>query len=138
MADTLELQIVTPERAAFSGAVSEVTLPGNVGELGVLPAHRQLLTLLNAGQIVARTTSGERAFAIGSGFAEVMPDRVTVLTSHCDGADDIDVAHARERVAALEKKLDESDFVSDAELAEHVEELARERARLEIVNRATR
>ena len=138
MADMINLEIVTPARAAFAGAVSEVVLPGHLGELGVLPGHLPLVTLLRGGALVAKTAQGERSFAIGNGFAEVLPDRVTVLVRHCEGADECDAEHAREALAAIEKKLDEGDFLDDADMEAHADEAARHRARLAIVSKATR
>lgn len=138
MADSLQLEIVTPARAAYVGTASEVVLPGHLGELGVLPGHLPLVTLLRGGELVAKSGSESRSFAIGNGFAEVLPDRVTVLVRDCEGADELDGEHAREALAAIEKKLEEGDFVDDAELEAHVDEAARHRARLEILQRATR
>ncbi len=138
MADMLQLEIVTPARAAFVGTASEVVLPGSLGEMGVLPGHLPLVTLLRGGELVAKTGSESRSFAIGSGFAEVLPDRVTVLVRECEGADEMDGDHAREALAAIEKKLEEGDFVDEAEMEAHADEAARHRARLAILNRATR
>lgn len=139
MADILQLDIVTPEKAVFSGTVSEVSLPGALGEIGVLPGHRPLLTLLAGGTLSAGGGSGgARVFAVGSGIAEISDDSVTVLVTRCDGADDIDIATARDHLAELEKEAETSDFVSEEELAEHAAELARARARVHIVQHATR
>ena len=138
MADSLQLDIVTPEKAVYSGVVSEVGLPGTLGEIGVLPGHRPLLTLLAGGTLSASGSGTSRVFAVGSGIAEISDDRVTVLVTRCDGADDIDVASAREHLAALEKEAETADFVTEDELAEHAAELARARARVSIVERATR
>ena len=138
MSGTMHLQIVTPERAVFSASVSEVTLPGESGEFGVLSGHRPLLTLLRPGTLVAHTDLGPRPFAVGSGFAEVSGSTINVVVGACEGADTIDVSAARATLAASEKRISARDFVDDREMHEHVEEAARARARIELVERATR
>ena len=138
MAAELTVEIVTFERAAFAGSASEVVLPGYLGELGVLPGHLPLVTLLRSGELTAKTADGARSFAIGSGFAEVLPDKVTILVRHCCGADDVDIEHAKAELEALTKALDKGEFDSEREMEEHLEEAARHRARLSIVDRATR
>ena len=84
--DQLLLEIVTPIAKIFLSKVASVTLPGSSGELGILPGHLPLFTLLKPGQLVAMTDMGDRAFAVGSGFAEVLPDAVRVMVSTCDGS----------------------------------------------------
>ncbi len=136
MADKIHLQIVTPQRAAFSDVVSEVTLPGELGELGVMPGHRPLMTLIGGGEVLAETPQGQRHFAIDGGFAEILPDKVTILVRSCEGADEVDVEHARALLTELEKREISHESLSDAELREHAAELAKTRARLSIVERA--
>lgn len=135
---TLQLEIVTPERAAYTADVRSVTLPGEIGEMGILPGHRAMLALLKPGTLVADTEMGARPFAIGSGFAEVSGSKVAVVVGSCDGADAIDVAAARAALANHEKRIADRDYVDDRELAEHVEEAARARARIALVDYATR
>lgn len=134
----LKLEIVTPERAIYSGNADEVTLPGAVGELGVLPGHLPLVTLLKPGEVSASGGGTSRHFAVGSGFAQVLPDRVTVLVSACQGAADIDIENARASLKDLESRMTKDDFKSDAELAQAAEELARVRARITVAERARR
>jgi F-type H+-transporting ATPase subunit epsilon len=138
MSGTMHLQIVTPERAVFSAAVNDVTLPGEVGEIGVLSGHRPLLTLIRPGTLIAHTDMGPRPFAVGSGFAEVSGSTVNVVVGACEGVDTIDVNAARASLVASEKRITARDFVDDREMQEHVEEAARARARIELVERATR
>jgi F-type H+-transporting ATPase subunit epsilon len=139
MSTHIELHIVTPEKAAYSGRVSEVVLPGRAGELGVLPGHRSLVTLVKPGAIKAVGTDNiSRFFAVGSGFAEVHEDRVTVLVGACDGSDEIDVEIARQRIAEYEAELGVRDFETPEELAAHTEELERNRARMQIIEAATK
>ncbi len=134
----LHLQIVTPERAVFSADVREVTVPGDMGEFGILPLHRPVLSLVRPGTLVAHTIdSGVRLFAVGSGFAEISHDRVAIVVGSCEGADAIDVNVARSQLADLEKRLAAREFVDEQKLAEHVEEAARARARIALIEKAT-
>jgi F-type H+-transporting ATPase subunit epsilon len=134
----LHLEIVTPTRTAFANVVTEVTLPGSIGELGILPGHLPLITTLQPGEIAAHTSSGVRSFAVGSGYAQVLPDRVRVLVDDCSGVDEIDIVHAKAELADLEARLDKDEFLSSDELDEATEHAARARARIALVERATR
>lgn len=137
MAGQLDFEIVTPERAAFREPVQDVVLPGELGQMDVLPGHRALVTLIPGGLVVARTTSGVREFAVGAGFAEVADDKVSLLVQWCDGADEVDAEHARDALKTLESAREDDIFMSDDEIREHAAELARNRARLDILERAT-
>lgn len=83
MATTLTLDIVTPERAVFTGEVTEVVLPAWEGELGVLPGHDRLLALIKPGKAKLVTADGVSMFDFDRGFAEIGPDQVTVFTDSC-------------------------------------------------------
>ncbi|MFT6398986.1 MAG: F-type H+-transporting ATPase subunit epsilon [Bradymonadia bacterium] len=137
MAD-LQLEIVTPTTTVYAGAITEVTLPGALGEMGVLPGHLPLITSLKAGELVAFTPSGVRYFAVEPGFAQVLPGRVRVLVDECFGAGDIDEAEAKAALADYEKRVDKDEFRSDAELTEATAVAASHRARLSIKERATK
>ena len=80
MAATLKLEIVTPEKTAYSEDVEMVTLPGSEGELGVYPNHVPLLTTLNPGELRVLKGGRESFLAIGEGFVEITASRVSVLT----------------------------------------------------------
>ena len=91
----LTLEIVTPERPLVQETVNEVTLPGVQGELGILPGHTPLLTVLKVG-ILSYRKGDERSYvAIAHGFAEALADRVTVLAQMAERAEEIDVTKAR-------------------------------------------
>ena len=83
MATTLTLDIVTPERAVFTGEVTEVVLPAWEGELGVLPGHDRLLALIKPGKAKLVTADGVSMFDFDRGFAEIGPDQVTVFSDSC-------------------------------------------------------
>lgn len=138
MADHLHLEIVTPTKTAFAEQVSEVTLPGTLGEMGILPGHLPLIATLKPGEIVARSSAGPRYLAVGSGFAQVLPDRVRVLVDACSGVDEIDVEKAKRELADLESRIEKQEYKTGEELDAATEDAARARARLALVERATR
>ena len=110
------LEIVTPERLAYSDEVDAVVLPGSEGELGVLPHHAPLLTTLGFGELRFRKGSQEESFAIVGGFLQVRPDRVVVMAETADMASEIDLEKAQEARREAEKAL-ETGFVEAADLA---------------------
>ncbi len=105
MAESLQVDIVTPVQSAFSGAASEVLLPAWEGQMGIYPDHDAVLALLRAGRCHVVTSSGTREYVVGRGFAEVGPDRVTILTEHCEARDAVDENAAREELERLEQEL---------------------------------
>ena len=105
MGGTLHLEVVTQTRKVLEEDVLEVQLPGVLGMLGVLPGHTPLLTTLGIGELMYRKDHREAYLAIQWGFAEVLPDRVTVLATLAEAPEEIDVESAerdqREAEAAL-------------------------------------
>jgi F-type H+-transporting ATPase subunit epsilon len=98
MANTLRLEIVTPETKAYSEEVEFVVLPGSEGELGVFPNHVPLLTTLQPGELRVRKDGRETALAVGEGFVEIKGDGVSVLTDMALGVEQIDEAAAEKAV----------------------------------------
>ncbi len=80
MANTFRLEIVTPEARTYSDDVEMVVLPGEDGEMGILPLHAPLLSMLKPGELRVKKDGQETSMAIGEGFVEVGPDRVSVIT----------------------------------------------------------
>lgn len=110
MPDTLQLEIVTPERRVVLEEVTELNAPGLLGEFGVLGGHEPFVTVLRSGVLYYRRAEGGelRVLAISGGFAEIVEDRVTLLVETCESADEIDrgrVEAARDRAAARLKEL---------------------------------
>src|ERR1700747_1863416 len=93
-APTIQVDIVSAEGELFSGAASEVFAPASQGDLGILPRHAPLLTLLRPGEVRVRTPDGEEHHFFGGGGVEVQPSRVTVLADTALRARDIDEAAA--------------------------------------------
>lgn len=125
----LDVAIVTPRRAVWSGKASEVRLPAWEGEMGVLPGHDQRLVLLRGGvcRIVAEG-GGEQKFCVGRGFAEVGGATVTLLTEVAETPDQVDKAGAATDLAAAEKAMVETDPDSPTrQAAEEKAELSRAR-----------
>jgi F-type H+-transporting ATPase subunit epsilon len=105
VADRLLLELVTPERRVLSEEVVEVRIPGVLGELGVLPGHTPLLTALGTGQLAYTQAGVEHRLAVQGGFAEVLPDRVTVLAQVAELPAEIDLEAARKQLAEAEAAL---------------------------------
>ncbi len=112
----LQLDIVTPEKLAYSDQVDAVVLPGSEGELGVLPHHAPLVSTLGAGELRLRKGGQEESFAIVGGFLQVLPDKVVVMAETADIASEIDLEKAQEARRQAEQAL-ESGFVEGADLA---------------------
>ena len=105
MAERLHLEIVTPSRRVVEAEVDEVRLPGALGEMGVLPGHIPLLTSLAAGPLTYFEGSTTTKYAVQGGFAEILPDRVTILATVAEAPADIDVAAARTKLETANEKL---------------------------------
>ena len=115
MANTIKLEIVTPEAKIFSDDVDMVTLTGTEGEMGILPQHMPLMTQLVAGEIVAQKGRETIFIAVGDGFVQITGDRVAILTDMAIRADDIDEARAEEARQRAEARLAEK--ITDEEAA---------------------
>jgi F-type H+-transporting ATPase subunit epsilon len=116
MANTLKLEIVTPEAKVYSEDVDMVTLPGVEGEMGIFPMHVPLMTQLAAGEVSVRKGGQDFFLAVGDGFVEVTGERVSILTDMAIKAENIDEAKAEEArkraEARLAEKLDEEEVAN--------------------------
>jgi len=101
----LHLEIVTPERLAYSDDVDMVLVPGVDGELGILPHHTPLVSLLGVGELVIRKDGDEESFAIVGGFLQVRPDKVVVMAETASLASEIDLEKAQEARREAERTL---------------------------------
>lgn len=101
----LTLEVVTPERLLVSEQVDEVQLPGAEGYFGVLPGHTPLLATLQVGELWYRVGQEKRYLAVAFGFAEVLPDRVTVLAQLAERPEDIDVPRAEAARKRAEERI---------------------------------
>jgi F-type H+-transporting ATPase subunit epsilon len=117
MADSFQLEIVTPEKKVVDEKAEEVQIPGKNGYLGVLPGHAPLITELAVGEIKYRTGSAEEHLAVAWGFAEVLPDKVTILAETAERPNEIDVERARKAKERAEKRLTSGDTNVDVDRA---------------------
>src|SRR5215208_4775305 len=101
----LTLEIVTPDRSLVTQEVDEVQLPGSEGYFGVLPGHTPLLATLQVGELWSRKGSEKYYLSIAFGFAEVLPDRVTILAELAERPDEIDVARAEAARRRAEERI---------------------------------
>src|SRR3954447_10969346 len=102
----LLLEIVTPERLAYSEDVDSVQVPGIDGELGILPHHAPLVSLLGVGELRIRKGGQEELFAVAGGFLQVRPDKVVVMAETADLASEIDLEKAQEARREAERALE--------------------------------
>jgi F-type H+-transporting ATPase subunit epsilon len=102
---SIKLDIVTAERVVYSEEVDEVIAPGAEGQLGILPHHAPLMTILTAGELVVRKGGAEDSLAISGGFLEVRPDRVIVLADQAERAEEIDESRAEAAKQRAEERL---------------------------------
>jgi F-type H+-transporting ATPase subunit epsilon len=105
MADSLELEIATPERQLVREQVTEVQIPGKEGYMGILPGHAPLLSLLGIGSLSYVVGGQKRYLSVHGGFLEVLDDHVRVLADLAERAEEIDIERARK---ALQRSQEES------------------------------
>ena len=110
MATTLKLEVVTPTGQVYSKDVDMVTLPGSEGEMGILPQHAPLITKMGEGEIVAKRGGQEDRILVTRGMAEIMPDRVSVLTIFATDEAAIDEQKAEEARKRAEDRLKKTDL----------------------------
>src|SRR5271168_5036449 len=134
MPDTFQLEIVTPEKKVVDTAATEAQIPGKNGYLGVLPGHAPLITELAVGEITFRTgasASGEgQRLAVAWGFADVLPNKVTILAETAERPSEINVERARKAKERAEQMLASGDITVDVERA--LDALRRAETRLEV------
>jgi F-type H+-transporting ATPase subunit epsilon len=130
----LQLQIVSADRMLVSETVDEVEIPGADGYFGVLPGHTPLLALMQVGQLWYRQGQDIHYLMVAFGFAEVQPDRVTILAQMAERADEIDVARAEAAKRRAEERLARPQVDMDAERARIA--LLKSLIRLQVATRA--
>jgi F-type H+-transporting ATPase subunit epsilon len=136
MADGLQLEVVTPDRAVVSDTVAEVQVPASTGYLGVLPGHTPLLAAMGTGALSYKIGGETRYVAVMGGFAEVLPDRVTVLAEAAERAEDVDVAAAQTDLAAAQALLASGATGKEIDWDAALQALAAANTRLEVAAHA--
>jgi len=133
---TFRLEVVTAERLVFSDDVNIVVAWGTEGQLGILPHHAPLMTMLLPGDLLIRKDNEEQYLAISGGFLEVRPDKVIVLADACERAEEIDVTRAEAAKRRAEEILKARAPELDAAIAEAA--LRRSLARLKVAEKRRR
>lgn len=133
---TFRLEIVTAERMVYSGEVSAVVAWGVEGQLGILPHHAPLMTMLQPGDLLIRKDKEEEYFAISGGFLEVRPDKVIILADACERADEINIARAEEAKRRAQETMKAAPLSVEAAAAEAA--LRRSLARLKVAEKRRR
>ena len=132
--DKIRLDIVTAERSVYSDDVDEVIAPGIEGQLGILPHHTPLMTMLQPGELIAKKGGEEFSLVVSGGFMEVRPDRVIVLADSAERADEIDITRAEEAKRRAQQRLSER-YVPEVDSARAEAALRRSLIRLRIATR---
>jgi F-type H+-transporting ATPase subunit epsilon len=130
----IRLDIVTAERLVYSENVDEVVAPGVEGELGILPEHSPLMTMLAPGELMVKQDGSEVNLAVSGGFMEVRPDRIIILADTAERAEEIDLARAEEARRRAEQAKAEAPAGAESALAAEAA-LQRALARLKVARR---
>jgi F-type H+-transporting ATPase subunit epsilon len=133
MAETLKLEIVTPDAQTYSEDVEMVTLPGVEGEMGIYPRHVPVLTQIVPGEIIVRKDGRDYFLAVGEGFVEITGERVAILADMAIRAENIDEAKAEEARRRAEARL--AEHLDDEEAATVSAALAHSLAQIKVKHR---
>ncbi|HYM76470.1 MAG TPA: F0F1 ATP synthase subunit epsilon [Candidatus Dormibacteraeota bacterium] len=134
MADTFQLEIVTPEKKVVDTAAEEIQIPGKNGYLGILPGHAPLITELSVGEITFResSSSNDQRLAVAWGFAEILPNKVTILAETAERPSEIDIERARKAKERAEQRLASGDTTVDVDRA--LDALQRAQSRIDVAS----
>ena len=127
------LEIITAERQIYSDEVDMVIAPGADGQLGILPNHAPLMTMLKAGELTIRKGGEDSYVVVSGGFMEVLGNRVSVLADACERSDEIDEERAQQAMQRAQERL--ADRGSDMEMEQALASLQRAQVRLGLVRR---
>ena len=133
MADNFQLEIVTPEKLVVRDTTDEVQIPGRDGYIGVRPGHAPLITELGAGEISYRSDGQLHRFSMAWGFAEVLPDKVTVLAETVERASEIDINRAQQSLKQGEDSMRSAQTEEDFAIAQS--KIERAQARIEVAEK---
>jgi len=133
MTDSFQLEIVTPEKMVVNDVAEEIQIPGKNGYLGILPGHAPLITELAVGEITYRKGGQIFYLSVAWGFAEVLPDKVTILAETAERPQEIDVKRAQEQKQKAEEALKTGQ--TEADLTHAEDALKRAETRLEVAEK---
>jgi F-type H+-transporting ATPase subunit epsilon len=130
---SIRVDIVTAERLVFSQDADIVMVPGIEGEMGILPHHEPIMTMIKPGEILIRKGTEEYSLAVSGGFLEVTPDHITILADAAERADEIDIARAEAAKKRAEEKL--TNHAADTDSANAEASLRRALARIKVAEK---
>jgi F-type H+-transporting ATPase subunit epsilon len=130
MSDTFQFEIVTPTRLLVKDAAEEAQIPGATGYLGILPGHAPLITELGVGEITYKSSGTTHTLAVAWGFAEVLPDKVTILAEAAERPQEIDVPRAQKAKDRAEERLKSN--AADVDYARAEDALRRAETRIDV------
>jgi F-type H+-transporting ATPase subunit epsilon len=133
MPDTFKIEIVTPEKMVVNDEAEEMQIPGKNGYLGILPGHAPLITELAVGEITYRKGGTTHYLSVAWGFAEVLPDKVTILAETAERPDEINVGRAEEAKQRAEEEFKTGKTEDDFTKAEN--DLKRAEVRLDVAHK---
>lgn len=133
MTDTFQLEIVTPEKMVVRDVAEEMQIPGKDGYLGILPGHAPLITELAVGEIAYRNANITHRLAVAWGFAEVLPDKVTILAETAERAEEVDVNRAQAAKQRAETNL--ATCATEDDFKKMAGDLKRAETRLEVAEK---
>lgn len=129
----MQLQIITAEREVFSGEVDALNAPGLEGQLGILPNHAPLMTILQPGELTVRAGGAESYLALSGGYLEVLGNQVIILADAAEDVDEIDEQRAQQAVERAQQRM--SNRESDVELERAAASLRRAQVRVTVARR---
>ena len=130
---TMQLDIISAEKQVYSEEVEALVAPGIEGQLGILPHHAPLMTVLQPGEILIRKDGEETYLAVTGGFMEVIGNKVTILADACERSEEINEARAQEAVERARERMAHSD--SDLQMERALSSMRRAQARVSVARR---
>ena len=130
---TMKLEIITAEQVVYSDDVEALVAPGTEGELGILPHHAALMTMLQPGELMVRKDGDETFMAVTGGVLEVMENRVSILADAAERSEDIDEERAQAAVRSAEERI--AMRSADVDLEQAIAQLRRATVRLAVARR---
>ncbi len=120
MADTIKIEIVSPEKLVLSEEVHSVSVPGQEGYFTVMGEHAPLMSILKPGFISVTGASGTQTYYVQGGFADVSPDGVTILAEHAKTGADFDKSEIEAAITIAQEELNKAEEMADKDLAQNV------------------
>jgi F-type H+-transporting ATPase subunit epsilon len=129
----MKLDVVTPEGAKVRDLeTSAITLPGALGEMGILPGHVPLMAAMSVGPLIIETAEGPKTYAVANGYVEVLNDTIRVLAEACEAAGEIDVERAKAKLEEMNRRLPEIPPVEGAAYEVALNSLRKAETRIQV------